>query len=599
MNLKFLLLLFCAAGVCLAAEISVLPAHIRADGAGRVVEADRSAGVEPARKMTLVSPRAAYASCRVLVSSARPAAYTLSATGPFEVELFREWLHLIPSRKVYYPDALIPVAAPFSGQLPDAENRVDGQTTQPFWVDIWIPADARPGTHRVQVTLESGGRTTRLPIDVRVLDAVTPAEDVVAIDHNSYGSSFVTQQYPALAKKQAGKFFLSDAFFGVIHDYHRVFYEHRGVFHELGYGHGGKMGVEFAPRLEGSGKTKRVADWTYYDKHYGPLLDGSAFAKTRRGAKPIPFVYLPVNPEWPASFLWWGEPGYEREFVNVMREMEAHFREKGWTHTYFELFFNHKKRYKSFHWDGDETRFPKDIPVFAEYARLMKEAFPADSPVKWLYRSDVSWQMERQFKEQAGILNFWVCSGGMFEWYGDMAADLKRRGDIIWLYGGTPRVNEAASHITLDPLKTWMLETGGFVRWQTVDPGPDPWFRFNGGGLTLVYSGDRFGIEEPLASVRLKLQRNMLQDLALLDKLAAKAPKDTVRAETARRYNGTLLKDWHAPRPTLADTDPVEWTNADIGEALPRDERFGRKLDAAAWDRVHGYLIELLTEGSR
>ncbi|MCZ2156782.1 MAG: DUF4091 domain-containing protein [Bryobacterales bacterium] len=599
MNLRFLLLLFCAASVCLGAEISVLPAHIRADGEGRVVEADRSAGVTPARKITLTSPRAAYASCRVLVSSAKPTSYKLSATGPFEVELYREWLHFMPSKKVYYPDALVPIHAPYEGQLPDADNRVAGQTTQPFWVDIWIPADARPGTHRIQVALESGGRTTRLPIELRILEATVPDEDVIAVDHNSYGSSFVTQQYPSLARKQAGKFFLSDAFFGVIHDYHRVFYEHRGVFHQLGYGHGGKMGVEFAPRLEGSGKTKHIADWTNYDKHYGPLLDGSAFAKTRRGPKPIPFVYLPVNPEWPASFLWWGEPGYEREFVNVMREMEAHFRAKDWTHTNFELFFNHKKRYKSFHWDGDETRFPKDLPIFAEYARLMKEAFPADSPVKWVYRADVSWQMERQFKEQADIINFWVCSGGMFDWYENLASALKQRGDIIWTYGGTPGADKAASHITLDPLKAWMLGVDGFVRWQTVAPGPDPWFRFGGGDLTLVYSGDRFGIDEPIPSVRLKLQRNALQDLALLDAAALKTPGDAIRAEVARHYNGTQLKDWHSPRPALADTNPIDWTNADINDALPKDARFEKQLDAAAWDRVHGYLIELLTGGNR
>ena len=31
------------------------------------------------------------------------------------------------------------------------------------------------------------------------------------------------------------------------------------------------------------------------------------------------------------------------------------FREKGWTSTRFELFFNHKKRYKGFPWDGDES----------------------------------------------------------------------------------------------------------------------------------------------------------------------------------------------------------------------------------------------------
>ena len=202
---------------------------------------------------------------------------------------------------------------------------------------------------------------------------------------------------------------------------------------------------------------------------------------------PIPFAYLPINPEWPASFLWWGEPGYEREFVNVVSEMERHFREKGWTSTRFELFFNHKKRYKGFSWDGDEARFPRDYAYMKEYARLHETAVPADSPVKFVFRADVSWTMERQFRELAGIVNFWVCGGGMFSWYPDAPRELKSRGDIVWIYGGTPPVTEAASHITTDVLRPWMFGVDGFVRWQTTQPGRDPWFRFEGGGETLVY----------------------------------------------------------------------------------------------------------------
>ena len=75
------------------------------------------------------------------------------------------------------------------------------------------------------------------------------------------------------------------------------------------------------------------------------------------------------------------------------RDAERHFREKNWTGTKLELFFNHKKRYKAFPWDGDETRFENDYPYFGEYARLMKLAMPAKSPVQWVFRTDASWTM--------------------------------------------------------------------------------------------------------------------------------------------------------------------------------------------------------------
>jgi hypothetical protein len=205
--------------------------------------------------------------------------------------------------------------------IPDPDSRISGQTAQAYWIDIWIPSGARPGVHRLRAALDSRGKREALRIDLTVLEAVIPKEDPVVVDHNSYGSSWLGQQY--------GIDVPSDESLRLTHLYHRLFYEHRGIFHQLGYGHGGKVIREFAPDLAGSGRTRRVASWALYDRHYGPLLDGTAFSGSRRGAQPVPFVYLPINPEWPASFLSWGEPGYETEFVNVVAEMERHFRDKG------------------------------------------------------------------------------------------------------------------------------------------------------------------------------------------------------------------------------------------------------------------------------
>src|SRR6266576_5062728 len=104
----------------------------------------------------------------------------------------------------------------------------------------------------------------------------------------------------------------------------------------------GRSGI--CPRARGRWPGEAYYQLDSYDRHYGPLFDGTAFSASRRGPRPIPFAYLPINPEWPASYEFWGERGYEAEFVNVVSEMERHFREKGWTDTNFEVFFNHKKR---------------------------------------------------------------------------------------------------------------------------------------------------------------------------------------------------------------------------------------------------------------
>ena len=152
-----------------------------------------------------------------------------------------------------------------------------------------------------------------------------------------------------------------------------------------------------------------------------------------RGPRPIPDVYLPLTPEWPAPYLWFGTRGYELEYTRVLSQMEQRFRQKGWTNTNFEMFFNHKKRYKVFSWDGDETRFEKDNTFFKYYGRLLKQAVPADSPVKIKFRHDASWLMRNQMDELAGIVNFWVCGGGIFAFYPEAPRLLKDRGDRVFI----------------------------------------------------------------------------------------------------------------------------------------------------------------------
>ena len=95
---RVLLLILMAAGA-IAAELKVLPAHVRSDPFGQVAAADRVPGVEPAATITIESARAAYASCRLVVSSAEPAAYMLAVESPLETELYREWFHFRQSKK--------------------------------------------------------------------------------------------------------------------------------------------------------------------------------------------------------------------------------------------------------------------------------------------------------------------------------------------------------------------------------------------------------------------------------------------------------------------------------------------------------------------
>ncbi len=586
---------FTVAGSVLPADLFILPEFRRPTPFSGVVAADATSDLPAIRdgRITYVAATArnAYVSFHLVVNLPTGGDYEVSVqvadpARKIEVDLFREWFHLTESNRSYYPDALVPVSMPYQAHLPDPDNRIEKQTSSAYWVDVWVPKEAAPGIYRGTALLRVGRKQSRALFEIRVLTATVPEEDVVTIDHNSYGSSWLADYY--------GIEVPSEQSFQLTHLYHRLFYEHRGIFHQLGYGHGGKVIAEFAPEIEGSGRTRRIKSWDLYDRHYGPLLDGSAFAGSRRGQRPIPFVYLPINPEWPASFLWWGEPGYEAEFVDIVAQMEQHFRQKGWTRTRFEMFFNHKKRYKAFPWDGDETRFPEDDNYFREYGRLLRKALPPETPVKFAFRNDASWAMERQFKSLAGVVDFWVCGGSVFSWYPQAPKLLKGRGDLVWLYGGAPDVTKASTLITENPLRVWLYGVDGWVHWLTTSPGEDPWFAFKGGTEVLAYPGERFGIRGPIPSVRLKLQRNCVQDLALLDSFKARIPIETLKAAAARQFNNSEPGAWWLPRPPLADQPPYDWTNATIDDAVSAAGQ--QKFDASAWDNVRRYSLQLATE---
>ncbi|MFB3920496.1 MAG: hypothetical protein ACE145_02170 [Terriglobia bacterium] len=588
-------------------ELVATREYLRPDPFGSVVAQDSSPedlrrGTFEARKgVVLQALRGGYVSFHLSARLSRPGSYSLNVTvadraGKIQSDVFREWFHLVDADGRYYPDALVPVALPYHSELPEPDNRIPRQTAQAFWVDVWIPSDAAPGTYRGRATVESGKARAALPIEIQVLAARIPPEDAITLDHNSYGSSWLGVLYPRLRDRLGKRFYQSDEFFSLIHAYHRLFYEHRGVYHQLGYGHGGKVGPEFAPVLAGSGRAKHIADWTLFDRHYGPLLDGSAFAQTRRGPKAIPYVYLPINPEWPASFLWWGEPGYEVEFVNVVSEIERHFREKGWTRTYLEMIFNQKKRYKAFPWDGDEVRFARDNEYYLEYGRLLKKALPADTPVKFVFRADVSWMMEDQFKLLAGVAKSWVCNSAILSWYREAPSTLRERGDIIWYYSAAPSVQEVSSAITFHPLRAWMWGVHGYLHWQTVEPGEDPWFHFNGGSIVLAYPGERFGIEGPIPSLRLKIQRNALQDLAVLSGLTNGPGAEGVKAEVARLYNGTRPEDWWNPRPAMASLPPPEWSDSIFDQADRASTKALKDLRPSAWQSVRDYALQRASE---
>ncbi len=586
-------------------ELSAWPEFYRPGPFGKTLAVDGQPDAAPAPlkpepdgRIRIRAARGGYASFHLAVADATGGPFTLrtrcEAPG-IRIELFREWFHRNRADGLYYGDALIPVPAGAELRLPDAEMKVPKQTQAAFWVDVYVAPGARVGPAEADVELTAGEKTIRLPLTIDVAAARIPAADALTADHNTYGFSLVNRHFPQRrrAVEAAGrKFFDSDEFWKSVHDMYRMHYEHRGTLHIQGGNHVGAARPGYVPETAGRGRQRRVTSWRTFDRHYGPLLDGSAFAGCRRGGRPIPSMYLHITMEWPADYVNIFRPGFEVEFVNVVSEMERHFREKGWTRTDFELFLRHKKRYRGFCWDGDETRFKKDNDYFRYFDRLLKKAVPAGTPVRFVHRADASWLMGSQFRELEGVINFWSCGGGILAMYRDEVRAVRRRGEPVWFYCGTPSAFGPTVGVLAEPVKAWMMDLDGFERWNTARPPPDPWFAFDGGGSCLIYPGHRFGVDGVLPSVRLKLQRNILQTVALLRQAEGKLGGQALRKHAAGMA-GASPDDWWCPDAEIRKMPVLEWSNATLGRLRPAYRR-NRRLNAAWWLRVAEYALKNL-----
>ncbi|MBN1808495.1 MAG: hypothetical protein JW909_05465 [Planctomycetes bacterium] len=514
----------------------------------------------------LTVPRGGYASFRLLVSGSGEYRLSPSCRAPLAVDIYRAWYHRMAASGDFLPDALLPLAPGEPLRLPSPDNAVPGQSVQEFWVDIFSPVSARPGTVSARISLETASSRLEMPLSVEISPLSLPERPCIVMDHNSYGCRWIHAYYPELFEKRSGKSFWKRTI-AVLHDYYRLIHEHRGHFSNLGFGHSGSSDPVYAPRISGRGRGKRLEDWELFDLHYAPLLDGTAFRKKSPGmpsprmpAASVWGVYTPITPDWPASYLWWGEKGYEEEFMRCVGQFDEHLRSLGPSSSTVWFFFNHKKRYRWFEWDGDEPKYAADDAYHLEMGRLLRRTVK-DSPVKWLYRMDASWQMKNEFEKLAGSTDFWVC-GGFVRWYPQEVRSVLQRGDTVWWYGGCPSIDKPSSGILENVYKTWARGLHGFCSWLTTSPGPDPWFDCDGAATGVVYPGARFGIQGPLPSIRLKIQRNGIQDVDLVNQAAAASSS----LDDARRrlIDSVGIAVWESPPSAVLRLPPEDWDNHNL-----------------------------------
>lgn len=78
---------------------------------------------------------------------------------------------------------------------PETEMKVEARTTRPLWLDIRVPQDAKPGTYKGTLTVNSDGQAFTLPLSVQVCSRVLPEPSEWAFHLDLWQNPYAVARY--------------------------------------------------------------------------------------------------------------------------------------------------------------------------------------------------------------------------------------------------------------------------------------------------------------------------------------------------------------------------------------------------------------------
>ena len=458
---------------------------------------------------------------------------------PEDVELFR--VQYVKDGDHFYPEVAVPTDGTL--QLPSEEYGLEGQLNQAVWVDLYVPKDAAVGEHASQVQVAIGDQQHTLPVTLTVADVTYPDTLTFNLDLNGYGP----------VGRHFGVDNASPEYLPIEREYHRLAHKHRATLDLLGYSHSGSTSANYAPPVEGRGTETRITDWSSWDAQFGPYLSGEAFADLPRAGVPLHNLYLWLHEDWPppieeyydapevsaeyplmiAEHAMRAKPveqafseDHQEAFRAATRQIAEHLAERGWTKTSFHCYLNNKHYWRDpkqggrgvCWWILDEPNWRDDWLALEYFGRLFREGADGVEGPRMVYREDLSrprWQ--RSWLQ--GEVDLMVISRALYSKNRRCLEMQRENGATIWNYGSGNPVASSNIEAALWPLRAYLAGADAIVPWNTIGDDGD----YDKGDQTaILYPGKRFGIQGPVASLRLKIWRDAAQDVEALIALGEK-----------------------------------------------------------------------------
>lgn len=389
------------------------------------------------------------------------------------------------------PAACVPVS---DGSLDGSESSAGPATSlRQLLIEFDVPDTVSPGVHRQAIKLSSSnGHRLEIPVAIAVHSEALPTKDWFVLSLNTYGSpARVVGKDPATPEGISAE-----------HAYHALARRHHAVLMPLGYSHSGSVEPGYAPTTDGEGTTRRVTDWSLWDKRFGPLLDGRTFREAGLPDTPLEHLYLPFHEAWPedirtryrfqpstadypALFIEHAmkagpieqmfPPEYAEGVRRVVKDFADHFAQMGWRNTRFHFFLNNKYFYRNpadggrgtSWWLLDEPMDRDDWLALRYYGRILREALGGRPDTGIIFRADVSRpQWQRDYLD--GLADLLVLGGELYLRPHLMRRLREEQNMSLWHYGSAPSVGQPLSECEAWPVQAFFAGADGIVPWESL-----------------------------------------------------------------------------------------------------------------------------------